>query len=124
MNRKLAESVRVEVMRLVRERDADFGPTEVALDLGGPMSLTASDTKLDRYAATFHQHGFCRWAVESRDGDFLGHAGVMPSPPANPLGALVEIGWRRAEGLGPWVRHWYATEAARAALQDASCGLA
>ena len=34
-----------------------------------------------------------RWVVESRDGEFLGYTGVMPSERA-PLGFHTEIGWR------------------------------
>jgi hypothetical protein len=30
---------------------------EVMLDLGGPISRTESDAKLDRYAAAFSEHG-------------------------------------------------------------------
>jgi RimJ/RimL family protein N-acetyltransferase len=46
-------------------------------DYGGPISRGESDAKLDRYAMTYRQHGFCRWAVESGEGAFLGYAGVM-----------------------------------------------
>jgi RimJ/RimL family protein N-acetyltransferase len=95
---------------------------EVMADAGGPLDRSASDAKFDRYVAAFEQHGFTRWAVESLDGGFLGYAGIMPSPPAHPLGPHVDIGWRLVRSA--WGRG-YATEASEAALHDAftRCGL-
>jgi RimJ/RimL family protein N-acetyltransferase len=89
---------------------------EVMFDAGGPLDRAQSDVKLDRYVAAFDQHGFCRWAVETRQGGFLGYAGVMPSWHAHPLGQHFDIGWRLAR---PAWGHGYATEAAAAALRDA-----
>ena len=88
---------------------------EVARDLGGPLSHPASDAKLDRYIAAFLQHGFCRWAIETRTGEFLGYAGVMPVRREHPLGPHDEIGWRLKRNA--WGRG-YANEAASAALDD------
>ena len=80
------------------------------------MSRLQSDAKLDRYVLAYREHGFSRFVVETLDGGCVGYAGIMPSRPGHALGPHIEIGWRltrQAWGQG------YATEAARATLNDA-----
>lgn len=88
---------------------------EVMQDLGGPLDRAASDAKFDRYVTAFENHGFCRWALENSDGQFLGYAGVSPSRPHHPLGPHADIGWRLLRSA--WGKG-YATEAAKASLRD------
>jgi RimJ/RimL family protein N-acetyltransferase len=88
----------------------------VMREQGGPISRAVSDAKFARYAAAYEKHGFCRWLVESREGEFLGCVGIMPSRADHPIGPHFEIGWRlvhHAWGKG------FAMEAAKAALTDA-----
>ncbi len=89
---------------------------DIMVDAPKPLSRDESDRKLDRYSACFEQHGFCRWCVETLDGQFIGYTGIMRASDRHPLGPHDEIGWRLirpAWGFG------YATEAAQASLDDA-----
>ncbi len=88
---------------------------EVMVDAPRPLSREKSDRKLDRYIACFEQHGFCSWAVETLEGAFIGYTGVMVSREGHSLGSHHAIGWRLTRSA--W-GHGYATEAARASLND------
>jgi RimJ/RimL family protein N-acetyltransferase len=88
---------------------------EVMRDIGGPLSGSQSDEKLQRYLAAFAEHGFCRWAVDDLNGNFIGYAGVMPIPGHFPLAPGFEVGWRFVRSA--WGKG-LAFEAAAAALKD------
>jgi RimJ/RimL family protein N-acetyltransferase len=88
---------------------------EVMQDASGPLSRLQSDQKLARYSAAFEAYGFCRWAVDDRDGNLIGYAGVMPIPAHFPLAPGFDLGWRLVRSA--WGRG-LASEAAAAALVD------
>ena len=90
---------------------------EVMKDQGGPIGPDESRAKFERYRHAERTHGIARWAVETKQGEFIGYTGIMLRPDAeHPLGSHVEIGWRfvrKAWGVGN------ATESAKAALTHA-----
>lgn len=89
---------------------------DVMQDLGGPISRAESDAKMDRYRAAWHQHGMGRWVIETQDGGFVGYTGILPAYDDHPLGKHYEAGWRLVRSA--WGKG-YASEASRAALDDA-----
>jgi RimJ/RimL family protein N-acetyltransferase len=108
-------------LRAWRESDRDdfaamHADPQVMVDAPRPLTREKADRKLDRYVAGLRRDGFCQWAVETTDGDFVGYAGARRIAAEHPLGAHVGAGWRlvrRAWGRG------YATEATLAAYDDA-----
>jgi hypothetical protein len=79
---------------------------EVMADYGGPINLSESSEKFERYVAAQHDHCVSRWAVENLGGAFFGYAGVMPRlSKDHPLMAHLEVGWRFVrQALGIWLR--------------------
>ena len=121
----------IETPRLVlrRWRDADRAPfiamsaDPAVMDwLGGTRTAEQSEATIDRIESAFDRLGHGFFAIERKaDGAFLGFAGLAPVHEREPIPEGVEIGWRlirAAWGAG------YATEAARAALDDGFTRLA
>ncbi|HEX2576804.1 MAG TPA: GNAT family N-acetyltransferase [Aquihabitans sp.] len=88
----------------------------VMADLPRLLSRAESDDMVDRIEATFEARGFGLFAVEvASTGAFAGFTGLWPATFEAHFTPAVEVGWR----LARW--SWgngYATEAARAALDD------
>lgn len=111
------------ILRPWQEEDRDalaamLGDPEVMHDWPAPLNRAQSDQKFDRYAAGYFQNGYGRMRLGTGDGAFLGYIGINSIPQLHAqagLGDGVEIGWRLIKAA--WGQG-YATEAARAALDD------
>jgi RimJ/RimL family protein N-acetyltransferase len=77
------------------------------------LDRAESDAVVGRIDAHFAEHGFGFWAVEIKDGPFIGLVGLVVPRWTAAFTPCVEIGWRLAAA------YWgcgYASEAAAAAL--------
>ena len=84
--------------------------------LGGVLTREESDAYARRAQRHLADHGFCKWAVEAPGvAPFIGAVGLSHARFEASFTPAVEVAWRlnrRFWGQG------YATEAARAAMQD------
>ena len=89
-----------------------------------PLTRQESDALIARIIVNFSRDGFGLWAVEAPGGvcPLVGMVGLSRVPDALPCAPAVEIGWRLGR---QWWGRGYATEAARAAIQDGveRCGI-
>jgi RimJ/RimL family protein N-acetyltransferase len=84
--------------------------------LAGVLTREASDAYVARAERHLADHGFCKWAVEAPGvAPFIGAVGLGYIGFAAEFTPAVEVAWRLDR------RYWgqgYATEAARAAMED------
>jgi ribosomal-protein-alanine N-acetyltransferase len=89
--------------------------SEVMEHLVPLASREASDAWIDRQIAHLTMHGFCFWAVESKEtATFVGAVGLLRVGYTAHFTPAVEVGWRISRAF--WGRG-YAPEAAKAALR-------
>jgi len=95
---------------------------EVMAHFPSTLSWAVSAARVARFRTDAARDGLGAWAVEARDGAFVGMVGLEVIRFEAPFTPAVEIGWRFAR---PWWGHGLALEAARAALDDGfgRCGL-
>lgn len=110
-------------------RDEDVGPfavmcadAEVMAHFPSTLSWEDSAARVARFQSDAGRDGLGAWAVEARDGAFVGMVGLEVIRFAAPFTPAVEVGWRFARAC--W-GHGLALEAARVALDDGfgRCGL-
>jgi len=82
----------------------------------GPLTRAESDAYVDRTEQHLAMHGFCKWAVEALGvAPFIGSVGLTHVRFEASFTPAVEVAWRLHRRF--W-GHGYATEAARAAIED------
>ena len=106
-------------LRALTEADLDLvralsHDPRVMMPLGGLLNADESAAWLERQLLHFREHGYGRYVV-TRDAKFVGLVGLSRTDFDCGLVPGVEIAWRLA--FDHW-GHGYATEAARAAIQE------
>jgi RimJ/RimL family protein N-acetyltransferase len=115
----------IETPRLILRpwRESDLAPfaeqnadPDVMRFLGGPLTRAASDAYVRRCEAHYAAHGFCKWAVEAPGiAPLIGGVGLSYVSFDASFTPAVEVAWRLHRHF--WGQG-YATEAARAAIND------
>jgi len=115
----------IETPRLIlrRWRDSDLplfaeqnADPLVMRFLNGVLTREESDAYVRRAEQHFSERGFCKWAVEAPGvASFVGSVGLTRVPFEASFTPAVEVAWRLHRSY--WGQG-YATEAARAAIED------